>query len=306
MLVVETIARIRRDHLVRGVPIKTIARDLRVSKNTVRKVVRGDETSYSYARKIQPMPKLGPWVGYGVTEGLFTAAEVGAPHRRQRLFVLAHAEGVLGQAVERRQPARPDAGLAYPDRRQPPRRAAGAGTEDGGRPHDQLRRSDAGLADAEGVRRPQAERGQAADGGPQPSGPAVADAERAERRSGQPAGNHDHRTRAGRKQETDRSRRGRSRQRATLDDADGPRSQGRSDDPRQHAGERPAWPPGPEDRDGWERFLRCAPDLEPAVRRGADGLACRVDRLRLCGNGVVPLVAAHAWRTLKARFDRDA
>ena len=63
MLVVGTIARIRRDHLVRGVPIKKIARDLRVSKNTVRKVVRGDETSYSYQRKIQPMPKLGPWVG---------------------------------------------------------------------------------------------------------------------------------------------------------------------------------------------------------------------------------------------------
>ena len=62
MLVVETIARIRRDHLVRGVPIKKIARDLRVSKNTVGKVVRGDETSYSYERKIQPMPKLGPWV----------------------------------------------------------------------------------------------------------------------------------------------------------------------------------------------------------------------------------------------------
>ena len=49
MLVVETIARIRRDHLVRGVPIKKIARDLRVSKNTVRKVVRGDETSYCSA-----------------------------------------------------------------------------------------------------------------------------------------------------------------------------------------------------------------------------------------------------------------
>ena len=63
MLVVETIARIRRDYLVRGVPIKKIARDLRVSKNTVRKVVRGDETSFSYERKIQPMPKLGPWVG---------------------------------------------------------------------------------------------------------------------------------------------------------------------------------------------------------------------------------------------------
>ena len=28
----------------------------------MRKVVRGDETSFSYERKIQPMPKLGPWV----------------------------------------------------------------------------------------------------------------------------------------------------------------------------------------------------------------------------------------------------
>ena len=62
MLVVETIAKIRRDHLVRGVPIKKIARDLRVSKNTIRKVVRGDATSHTYERKIQPMPKLGPWV----------------------------------------------------------------------------------------------------------------------------------------------------------------------------------------------------------------------------------------------------
>ena len=62
MLVVETIARIRRDHLVKGVPIKKLARDLRVSRNTIRKVVRGDATSHTYAHKIQPMPKLGPWV----------------------------------------------------------------------------------------------------------------------------------------------------------------------------------------------------------------------------------------------------
>ena len=75
MLVVETIARIRRDHLVKGVSIKKIARDLRVSKNTVRKVVRGDETSFSYARKIQPMPKLGPWVA----EFDFAASPVNEP-----------------------------------------------------------------------------------------------------------------------------------------------------------------------------------------------------------------------------------
>ena len=63
MLVVETIARIRRDHLGRGIPIKQIARDLKLSRNTVRKVVRSDETSFRYERSVQPLPKLGPWTG---------------------------------------------------------------------------------------------------------------------------------------------------------------------------------------------------------------------------------------------------
>jgi DNA (cytosine-5)-methyltransferase 1 len=39
-------------------------------------------------------------------------------------------------------------------------------------------------------------------------------------------------------------------------------------------------------------------DSQPAVCRVADGLACRVERLQLCGNGVVPVVAAHAFLTL--------
>jgi len=90
-----------------------------------------------------------------------------------------------------------------------------------------------------------------------------------------------------------------------VDDADGPRSQGWCDELGEHAGERPAWPPGPGDADGWERYLGAEPDLEPAVRRGADGLAHRVDRLRLCGNGVVPLVAAHALRTLAVELLAD-
>ena len=62
MLSVETIARIRREHLGKGVAIKKIVRDLKVSRNTVRKVVRSGETSFSYERRVQPMPKLGPWV----------------------------------------------------------------------------------------------------------------------------------------------------------------------------------------------------------------------------------------------------
>ena len=62
MLIVETIARIRRAHLGKGVPIKQIARERRLSRNTVRKVVRSDETSFRYERRVQPLPKLGPWV----------------------------------------------------------------------------------------------------------------------------------------------------------------------------------------------------------------------------------------------------
>ena len=59
----ETIDRIRREHFVQGKSIKEIARDLRLSRNTVRKVLRSDETSFSYARQVQPRPKLGRWKG---------------------------------------------------------------------------------------------------------------------------------------------------------------------------------------------------------------------------------------------------
>ena len=61
MLVVETIGRIRREHFVQGKSIKEIARDLKLSRNTVRKVLRSDDTSFSYERQVQPRPKLGRW-----------------------------------------------------------------------------------------------------------------------------------------------------------------------------------------------------------------------------------------------------
>ncbi len=56
-----------------------------------------------------------------------------------------------------------------------------------------------------------------------------------------------------------------------------------------------AWPPSPSDYEGWNRVPN---HLKPALHRMADGMADRVDRIRACGNGVVPLVAAYAWRTL--------
>src|SRR3954452_17389336 len=61
MLVVETVARVRRAYFVQEKSIKEIARDLKVSRKTVRKVIRSGATSFHYARGTQPAPKLGPW-----------------------------------------------------------------------------------------------------------------------------------------------------------------------------------------------------------------------------------------------------
>ncbi|EGO93366.1 Putative transposase (plasmid) [Acidiphilium sp. PM] len=61
MLVVETIGRIMREHFQKGRSIKQIARDLKISRNTVRRVLRSGETAFSYEREIQPRPRLGAW-----------------------------------------------------------------------------------------------------------------------------------------------------------------------------------------------------------------------------------------------------
>jgi transposase len=61
MLVVETIAKIRRAHFVDGKSIKQICRELRVSRNTVRKVIRSGATEFTYGRTTQPRPKIDPW-----------------------------------------------------------------------------------------------------------------------------------------------------------------------------------------------------------------------------------------------------
>ena len=89
MLVVETIARIRREHFVQGKSIKEIARDLRLSRNTVRKVLRSDETSFAYERQVQPRPKLGRW-----KEELdrLLAANVEAPARERLTLIRVFEE----------------------------------------------------------------------------------------------------------------------------------------------------------------------------------------------------------------------
>ncbi len=54
---VDTIARIRREFFVCGKFVKEICRELHVSRNTVRYVLRSGETSYEYEREVQPRPK---------------------------------------------------------------------------------------------------------------------------------------------------------------------------------------------------------------------------------------------------------
>ncbi len=208
--------------------------------------------------------------GYRHTASLFTAAEVGAPHGRERLFVLAYAGGglaaggaeddVVDAAGRRRRPgARHDAGaagsgdaeprVAEPDVADPGRSAGRRGVEPTGvdrpRPSDDDRGAGGALADT-GGERPQGERGAGAASGPA-------------RRDGG----------------------------AGL----------------------PLWPPGPGDGLAWrdllDRWPDLAPALERAVRGAPDGLApgldlSRTDRLRITGNGVVVLVAAYALRALAA------
>src|SRR5579872_2888525 len=97
MLTVETIGRIRRERFLKGKTIKQIARDLKVSRNTVRKVLRSRETSFEYERSVQPRPKLGRW-----TEELDTllTSNAAKPAREQltmiRIFEELRARGYDG------------------------------------------------------------------------------------------------------------------------------------------------------------------------------------------------------------------
>ena len=58
MLVVETIRKIRLLIQRDGNSIRNTAKELGISRNTVRKAVRSQQTAFSYSRKSQPRPVL--------------------------------------------------------------------------------------------------------------------------------------------------------------------------------------------------------------------------------------------------------
>lgn len=275
-------------------------------------------------------------LGYAVEGGLFSAAEVGAPHERKRLFILALADAGYTKPPKRQELAQSNQGCMGPwrsERSQPPSRSGneladrvGFGQRREGCPRQQKARPYRGggeLGDANSARRTQARAGSIEPAGAQPQArsgklgdttrercgegrpkPGLWSGRDTASSDGQPMGD----ATGLQRQEIQRDEPDRDCVR--LGDATGQRG-GRLSDRQERKQDSdlgrsiPLFPPGPSDTDAWARIARTHPHLEPAVCKLAHGLAAgvdntRVDELRMLGNGVVPLVAGHAIRSLLA------
>ena len=93
----ETIRKIRLARHRDKRPIREIARKFNLSRNTVKKVLLSDETAFSYERKRQPRPKLGPFIET-LTERLQKDSSL--PRKQQRtaqiLFEELQRDGYQG------------------------------------------------------------------------------------------------------------------------------------------------------------------------------------------------------------------
>ncbi len=236
-------------------------------------------------------------LGYRAQEGLFEAAEIGSPHYRRRLFVLAYTEDIGYQRLRETRgwwDGSSDQCRFLGDAEGHNQRRNATSDE---ATQKQVGRQCGALADTDGVRKQQPQ-----DGEEQGRG-------RVEDRRNPLAdtGSGGCRTRgpysgAGAQQlSTLGSHQG-------MADGDGAGLAQRScfgcdDEPQQSPVERdrlPLHPPWYDDLETWESIWHdvVTASLEPAIHGMADGPAHRADRLRLCGNGVHPLVAAHAFGLL--------
>jgi transposase len=97
VLCVETIGKIRRRRFVQGESISAIARDLGLSRNTVKRALRHEGDGFEYRRTNQPRPKLGAFIA--TLEGWLEAeAKLPARERRtaQRVYEALCLEGYSG------------------------------------------------------------------------------------------------------------------------------------------------------------------------------------------------------------------
>jgi len=97
MLIVETIRKIRLLVQRDGNSIRQTAKKLGISRNTVRKALRSQQTAFSYRRQSQPRPALGPFVER-LENALAEDRKLGKGQRRTSivLFEQLQAEGYTG------------------------------------------------------------------------------------------------------------------------------------------------------------------------------------------------------------------
>src|SRR3984957_15476894 len=96
MLVVETVAKIRRAYFVQGKSIKAICREMQISRKVVRKVLRSEATEFRYERGVQPLPRIGPW--QDALDQLLVSNE--GKQRRERLTLIRVFETLRGFGYE--------------------------------------------------------------------------------------------------------------------------------------------------------------------------------------------------------------
>ena len=96
MLIVETIAKVRRAYFTQGKSIKAICREFRLSRKVVRKVIRSEATEFRYERGRQPLPRIDPWRDQ--LDGLLLANEEKAA--RERLTLIRVFEELRGLGYE--------------------------------------------------------------------------------------------------------------------------------------------------------------------------------------------------------------
>jgi DNA (cytosine-5)-methyltransferase 1 len=229
------------------------------------------------AKKLQRM-------GYEVEADCFSAQEVGATHLRKRLFALAYSDdigrrggrsGVESSAgIRRRQPEALGAELAYGNRGGLSRIRAAYNYNGRNESRDDINGRDAELEDSSRDGRNGSARSNGRRG-------------RGVRKAGDALGEVVGVSKILRYAELSNGKHRKAERSAVM----------RTD--------LPVFAPGPEDLESWARLLRSNPEVEPAIRGTAYGIASRVDRLRSLGNGVVPLVAAFALRTLARRVGAD-
>ena len=270
------------------------ARDPRHLWPHVARIIRECEPAVVFLENVANHLKLGFYevarelrrMGYRVTAGIFTAEEIGAPHLRKRLFVLAYRDGQHGATREEFHAI--------------------------GRTHETARFNNRGAELAVGAigRRGIVRESPRRDGLIDGRGAELADGESTHRRRELETGTA---AAGGRRN----GRRGYPGSGKELADGAGARLQKRlgiiGDAVKERAAAqrsggrflRPLFPPRPDELERWADVLRHDRTLKPAVRGMVDGISSRVDRLRATGNGVFPLVAAYAFATLAEAY-RDA